>query len=78
MPPILSNLASRKWIYAHVPPSNGTRKGSTWHHKLSWSMIKKKPTQAQIANNNMITMINHMGNFFFVGGAAIGIGPAGT
>jgi hypothetical protein len=34
-------------------------------------MIRKKPTQAQITTKNAITIINHIGNFFLTGGAAI-------
>jgi hypothetical protein len=41
-------------------------------------MIKKKPTQAQMMMINTITKINHIGNFFFFSGAAIGSGPVGT
>lgn len=79
MPPeLVLNLLSKKWIYAQVPPINGTRKGTILHHRLSWSMITKMPTQAQMTNKNKITIISHIGNFFFAGAIAIRTGPAGT
>ena len=43
MPPeLVLNLLSKKWIYAQVPPINGTRKGTILHHRLSWSIQTNK------------------------------------